>query len=158
MTNPVGGFTKLVTPDIEVSLAAYTDGDVIGGPIELGAAMRHTGSSGVLQTLVMTDQAEQDAGIEVFLFDDEPDGTYTDAAAFTLDAADLPKLLGTITVAAANWASFGGVARVKVDGIGLPVKAAKGGTSLWAILVASGSTPDYAATDDLRAVFGFLQD
>ncbi|MGE0451077.1 MAG: hypothetical protein AB7Q29_16005 [Vicinamibacterales bacterium] len=158
MTNPVGGFTKLVRPAIAVSLAAYTDGDVIGGAIELPKAMRHAGSSGVLQTLVMTDAAEQDAGLEVFLFDEEPDGTYTDAAAFTLDAADLPKLLGTLTVATASWASFGGAARVKVDGIGLPVKAAKGQTSLWMVLVASGSTPDYAATDDLQAVFGFLQD
>lgn len=158
MTNPVGGFTKIVRPTIAVSLAAYSDGDVIGGAIELEKAMRHTGASGVLQTLLLTDPEEQDPGLEIFLFDSEPEGTYTDADAFTLDAADLPKLLGTITIASANWASFGGVARVKVDGIGLPVKAAKGTTSLWAVIVASGSTPDFAAADDLRAVFGFLQD
>jgi hypothetical protein len=158
MTNPVGGFSAQITPALAVTASsAYSSGDVLGGALELPKAVRHPGASAILQTLFVTDVAEQDAAIQLLVFDSEPGQTYTDHEACPTLAADIAKLIAKVTIAAADYVSTGGLAINDIAGLGRPLKAAKGGTSLWVVPVLGG-TPTYGDTTDVVMRFGFLQD
>lgn len=156
MTNPVGGFPTQITPALVVDTSAYTAGDVVGGAFEIVAPVRHGGASTVLHTLLVRDAADQDAGFDLLIFDSEPSQTYTDNDACPTLDADIAKLITKITIAAADYVTTGGLALNVLDSLGRILQAAKGGTSLWGVLVTT-TTPTYSATDDLDLVFGFLQ-
>ncbi len=125
MVNPVGGFSEQIVPTITVTASsAYSSGDVLGGAIELAKAVRGPGGSATLQTLMVSDVAEQDAAIELLVFDSEPGQTYTDHEACPTLAADISKLIAKITIAAADYTSIGGLAINDIAGLG---QAAAGG-------------------------------
>jgi hypothetical protein len=158
MTNPVGGFTKQVAPVLEVTASsAYSSGDVLGGALELPAAVRHAGASAILNTLLVTDVEEQDAAIELLIFDREPTQTYTDHEACPELDEDIAFLIAKVTIANGDYVSVGGLAINDISGLGRPLKAAKGVSSLWVVPVLGG-TPTYGATTDVRMLFAFLQD
>lgn len=157
MPNPVGGFPKQIQPTVTVDGGvAYSSGDVVGGVIEIPKAAMHKGASTILQTLLVKDVSEQDAALELLLFNELPEQTYTDNSACPTLGDDIAKLVAKITIAAADYVSIGGLAVNSLVGLGRPLTPAKGESSLWAVLVTSG-TPTYAADTDLSLVFGFLQ-
>jgi hypothetical protein len=157
MANPVGGQLTVIVPTIVVTAGAYGANDVVGGVIELPKVFRQEGRTVVLQDVFVLDAADQDPVLEILLFDQEPEQTYTnDAAMPTLDE-DIDKIVARVSVAAASYVTVGGLAAAYADDLGHPIKAAKGLSSLWAVIVVT-STPTFAAVDDLRVRFGFFQD
>lgn len=155
----VGGNTTINTPALAVTAGAYTAGFAVGGILTLTSAMRKSGGSGVLQSLMMVDHANQKAQMEVLIFDSNPaGGTYADHGAAAIGDADIAKLLHRISIAATDWVSLGGTARaiVDVNAIAKPV-VASGSANLFMVIITLG-TPTFANTTDLEARLGFFRD
>jgi hypothetical protein len=152
----VGGNTTLVSCTPVVTAGAYHANDVVGGIQTLANAVRLTGGTGVVQSLVISDLAAQNAILEIYLFSATPGtGVYTDNAAMDLDDTDALLCIGRIDVAAADYKSLADNSIAIVKNIGLPIKVT--GTSLFAV-IRTPSTPTYAAVSDLKLTFGILRD
>lgn len=160
----VGGFTKSITVAPTVTAAAYSAGNLIGGKLTLAGATRNMTdgggtNTGVIQSLVLSDKANQKAAIDVVIFNADPTNTtFSDHAAVALNVADLPKVVGIIPILASDYSSLAAatnaVACVRNVGLGFSIPT---GTSLWACLIARG-TPTYSSTSDLALTAILAQD
>ena len=152
----VGGFTTAIKDTTAVSTSpAYTAGDAVGGKRTLANAVK-TAGTGVLESIVVLDRANQKAALEIFIFDADPTAaTITDNAAFVFSTDDL-KVLARISVAATDYVTLNSKAVAIVRGLGVALKAASG-TSLFAAVVTTG-TPTFSVTTDVQVTFGILQD
>ena len=160
----VGGNTVLVSITPVVTAGAYHANDIVGGTgagaglgiNTLANAVRLTGGSGIIQSLVISDLAAQNAVFEIYLFSANPAaGTYTDNGALTIHDTDALLCIGRIDVAAGDYKSLANNSIACVRSIGLPIKVSA--TSLFVIIRTTG-TPTYASTSDLKLTFGILRD
>lgn len=150
---------KVVTVNPVVDTGIYVALEIIGGILTITDAMSATGGSGILQSIVLTDDDNEKAAFDILLFNASPSGgTYADQGAFVHAAGDLPKLIGRIQVLASDWLTVvaGSLAVATIRNIALPVSAATGSTNLYALVILTG-TPTYTATSDLTIKFGFLR-
>lgn len=153
----VGGNTDQITPTLAVATLVYSSGNVVGGKLTLTNAMRVSGGTGILQSLLIIDNANQKAAFDILLFNADPSaGTYTDRVAFTFNVTDRAKLVRRVSVAATDYVTVGGVAIADISPGGKVLKAVAT-QNLFAIIVTTG-TPTYAATTDLVIRFGILRD
>lgn len=150
---PVGteGITISQTP--VVTAGAYSANDAVGGLLTFANAARLTGGGGVIKDLLIIDDAGQDVALELWLFRE----TFTamvDNAAWAPSQADLRKLVAVISTSDGAWFAAGtpSVARVEAS-----QRYDCVGTSLFGQLVTRGA-PTFAATDDVTAILGLLQD
>jgi len=156
-----GGFTnvvKLTGVQVGVDGAAYGSGDVIGdkSPIEV-ELVRGDWESGILHSVVVHDLSKQSAALDVVVFDSRPSATtFTDNAALDIADADLPKVIGVVSVTATDYAAFNDNSVATKTAISLPIKNNSGTTKCWVAFVSRG-TPTYVA-DELSVSFGVLQD
>jgi hypothetical protein len=155
-TISAGGFATKITNTPTISASPdYSSGDNIGGINTITNAMYANGASGFISELDIWDKAAQAPALIIDIFDTSPSGTYTDNSAEVI-AGDHAIWLGSISVAAGDWATTGAVSRVSLKGINLPVKAT-GGTRNLLFTVVTTSTPNYASTSDLVFKFGIIQ-
>jgi hypothetical protein len=135
-----------VTPTVSTS-PAYTAGDLVGGKMTFANVIRAASESSILRQVIITDLAMQSAELDLILFDADPSGTtFTDNAAFDIADADLVKIIGILTLAAADYAAFvDSSAGIITSQLGI-VPAS--GTSLYGALVTRG-TPTFAGTTDV---------
>lgn len=155
----VGGSTAIVSPAITTSASpAYSPGDVVGGVLPLTNALRVSGGTGILQSLLIKDTTNQKQPLTILLFNANPtNGTYTDNGALSLNATDAAMIIRKINVGAADYETVGTTAIADIGVGGKPVKAASG-TSLYALIITTG-TPTYGANaTSLYVNFGLLQD
>ena len=133
-----------VTPT--VTAGAYTAGNVLGGIMNFINIVPSVGSNGVLQSITAKFRATAVTGsLEVAIFRANPsNGTYTDHAAPTWNAADMPNLLGIYTMSTVN-SKLGTMAIYNLDGIGKAFVSSS--TSLFAVVIVDG-TPTPASTSD----------
>lgn len=157
MPSRLGANSIVVTPAITVSLGAYGANDVVGGILELERAFATRGGTAILQTVFVTDDADQDGVFEILLFNALPEQTYTDNAAVPTLDADIAKLVARVSVAAGDYVTVGGLATATAADLGRVIQAAQGATSLWCVIVVT-STPTYLAADDLSVAFALLQE
>lgn len=157
-STPISGAPSLqLAPAITTTAPQYTAGDVVGGVLTLTAAVRSSGGAGLLQSLLVTDRANQKAPLTILLFDSAPAGTYTDNAACPTLGADTAKLIRKVNVVAADYETIGGVAVADLAAVSKVVKAS-GSADLKAVVVTTG-TPTYGANaTDLSIRFGLLPD
>lgn len=150
--------TVTVTPTISAT-PDYSADDNLGGLMTLTDAMRVSGGSGILQSIEISDHANQGPTLgtmDILIFDSTPAGTYTDNSAFpTLGQAACAKHLGTIHIGLGDWITTGGSAFCTKAGIGLGVTAS-GSANLYAAVNVKQAL-NMAATDDLTFRFNFLQ-
>lgn len=152
----VGGYTKIVRVDPTITAGAYSANDVVGGELAIPNAMRVPNGTGVLQSITVYDADNEKAALDFYFFQSAPAAALADNAAFAWTAGDEDLFLGMVSVAAADYVTATD-AVVSVRNIGLPVRAAANGNSLYCYVVATG-TPTYTAATDLTFIFGFLQD
>lgn len=145
------GTTIAVTPT--VTAGAYIAGDCVGGVMEFVGAARITGTGGVIKNLLIADDAGQDAEMELWLFDQTiaADG---DNNPWSPSESDLRNLVAIVTTADGAWFAAGTPSSARVEASQRYDCAA---TSLFGQLVTRG-TPTFAATDDVTAILGLLQD
>lgn len=75
---------------------AYSANDVIGGKITIAIP------SGILRRVKITDDDNEGAALELYLFDADP-STIADDAAFSLAIGDLDKMIKRLTLASADY-------------------------------------------------------
>jgi hypothetical protein len=144
-------FTVSSTPTVSAS-AAYTSGDNVGGKNALAAVTLVSGGSAKLQSITVTDTANQKAAMTILLFDSNPAaGVFTDNAATQL-STDLTKIVASIPLAGADFVTIDSKAVATLNGLNRAIKSAA--QSFYYALNTTG-TPTYAAVTDLKLVFGF---
>ena len=148
--------TKTVTDNPTITAGAYSANDAVGGLITFADAAYKTFGSGVIQTILVIDDAKQSAELELHLFNKTFTAT-SDNAAFDPTDGDLENYIGFILVTTADYASLTDNSAASVSNVGLAFNLTSGGTSLFGQLVTRG-TPSYAATDDLTIKLAILQD
>jgi hypothetical protein len=155
--NNVGGYTTGIKDTTAVSTSpAYTAGDAVGAKRTIANAVRVSGGTGILESIILLDRANQKAAMELFIFDSDPSAaTITDNTAFVFSTDDL-KVIARVSIAATDYVTINSKAVATVKGLGIALKAS-GSTSLYAALVTTG-TPTYAATTDVQLIYGILQD
>ncbi len=148
------GLLSLLSNPIQIVVApvadtsAYAAADLIGGKLTLSPVVVAQAGGGVIQSLVLADQANQKAPIDVVFFGANPSGTtFTDQATLDIADADVLNIVGVVSVAASDYVSFNDNAVATVR----PSLAFKldSGLALYAALVCRG-TPTYAAATDLQ--------
>ena len=155
--NNVGGYSAAIKDTTAVSTSpAYTAGDAVGGKRTITGALRTSGGTGILDSIVLLDRANQKAAMELFIFDSDPSAaTITDNSAFVFSTDDL-KVLARIPIAATDYTTINSKALVTLKGLGVVLKG-NATSTLYAALVTTG-TPTYAATTDVQIIYGILQD
>jgi hypothetical protein len=133
-----------VTPTVTAS--AYTAGNVIGGIMTFASILAATSFNGSLQSITAKFKGAAVTGsLEVAIFKASPsNGTYTDKAAPTWNAADMANLLGIYTLASPN-SKLGTMTIYNMDAIGKAIVGAS--QSLFAVVIVDG-TPTPASTSD----------
>lgn len=157
-----GGITtvkKITGAELGVDGAAYTSGDTLGdqSPIEITDVFRSdpNGNTAILQSITVQDLSKQSLPIDIIIFDSNPTNTtFTDNAALDIADADLPKVLGVVSVVATDYAAFNDSSVATKNNIGLTLQGNH--TSIW-IACVTRDAPTYVA-DEVSLVLGFLQD
>ena len=156
-----GGITdiiKITGAQLGVSGAAYATGDVLGdlSPIKI-EPIRDVNGTGVLHSIIVQDLSAQSGAIDIVIFDSNPTATtFTDNAPLDIADADLPKVIGVISITASDYDSFADSVVATVRNIGLPVKSIATTPNLW-ICPVSRDSKTYVA-DELSLAIGILQD
>lgn len=125
--------------------SAKDAGDVVGGLITIPVTTNGQFTTGVLRSVCIVDDDEQDAALTIYLFDSEPAGTaIADDAAFTLSATDAAKLIGKVVLASADYETIGGLSWQRVSGTDVDIEFATANGNLYAYVVCT-ATPTYSA-------------
>lgn len=134
--------TAVASPTCDT--AAYATGELIGGKLSLAINK----SNGIIQTVVLTDAANQKVAMDVVFFVQDPSSTtFTDQAALDIHDTDLKYIAGRISIAAADYVSYADNAEATVNTqFAFQLTS---GTTLYACLVSRGA-PTYAAATDLQ--------
>jgi hypothetical protein len=141
------------TPTITAS--SYTAGYEVGGLMTFSSVLSALTDYGALSKIVLTSKSVQTAQFKLYVFSSNPSAsTWTDHVAPSINVADIPKLVGVYTLAAAD-TSLGTVALYNRD---LNPNAAilSSGVNVYCVLVTTG-TPTFASTSDLTLALTFLQ-
>jgi hypothetical protein len=154
----VGGTTVLVSPAIPTTATPYTANDVVGGKLTIAGAARVSGGTGILQSVLVRDVNNQKAALTILLFNADPaNGTYTDNVALTLNATDAAFIVRKINILTTDYETLGTQAVADVAVAFKPIKITAG-TSLFALVITTG-TPTYGANStSLNISFGIVQD
>lgn len=144
------GFTVLgqssvtsVTPT--VTAGAYTAGNVVGGKLTFSNVFGPA-FTGTLCDVLVRCKTTQTTVYTLYLFSQNPSATtWTDKAAPSINAADLPFLLGAFTVGASN-SGLGTETTNQLDGINAIIQSVD--QNLYGILTCS-TTPTYGSTSDV---------
>lgn len=132
--------TTTATPD-------YADLDQIGVPVALEGVQQ-----GVIESVVVVDIADQAPVLNIHFFSEEPTVASADNAAVSIvDAQVVDKYLGSVAIAAADYANFTDNRAAVVKNIGLAVKAT--GADLY-MLVQAGGAYNASGTSDLTVKVG----
>ncbi len=149
-TNVIGkvaGGGNSITQTPTVTVGAYSALDAVGGLLTFASAARAAAGMGVVESVVIVDNASQNAEMCLFLFDQ----TFTamaDNAPFDPSDADLANCVGFIYIGAGDYKTLTDNSVAVVTNQPLMYKLAAAGTSLFGQLRCAG-TPTYVATSDV---------
>lgn len=138
-----------------VSTSAYADGHCVGGKIEFEDSDNYKTSSGVLHEVIVADKDGVGGTFELVLFNEDPvNTTFTDNAAFTIDAADRQKVVGVIDLTTVG--TVAGVSLNEAPNVG-KIFRNRTEDSLYAALIAK-SAFTFSNTDALKISLGVIPD
>lgn len=152
----VGGKTASVTVTPTVTTAnAYGTNFVIGGLMTFANIFTAKGS-GIIQSITVNCRRVENMGFTAFLFSGNPNATtWTDAAVANINASDVNKARGPITLANSN--ALGTMTVASAYGLGLAM--APGVTDLYLVLLANAAlTNNFTSTSDISVTVTVLQD
>lgn len=139
--------------------AAYATGDVIGGLITLPSFFIENRGQSLIKSLFVTDAANQKASIDLYLFNAIPVTSIgADNAAFALANADLPKLVGRLSILTADYVTAKAATNAEAcyKNLDLLVEGAQGSQTIYIAAISRG-TPTYAGAADLTFKLGIEQ-
>jgi hypothetical protein len=146
-------FDKVIEAQVAptVTAGAYTAEDVVGGLLTFN--ITSPSGCGVINKLVITDDADQKAAGSLYLFNAAPTAI-ADNAAGELAIADLKKIATVIAIAADDYKTVNNNAYAVITDIN-DVYKADGKGCLYGYFITSG-TPTYAAITDLTLTLSVL--
>jgi hypothetical protein len=150
--------TPLVAIQVVVptSAATYSANNVVGGVQTLAGAARVAGGKAVLESVAVIDAATQGAQLTLLFFKGKPTlGTYTDAGALTLNAADLPNYIGKVDLTAASYDPAGSADKVNSLGDIMLELTGDAAGNVYVVATTTG-TPTYTASC-LTVTYGINQ-
>jgi hypothetical protein len=136
-----------------VTAGLYTANDAVGGLLTFANAVRNSGGGGIIKSMIVIDDAGQDASLELWLFSQ----TFTaiaDNGVFDISQPDLRNLVAIIATADGSYYASGTESAARVEA---SQRYDLAGTSLFGQLVTRGG-PTYAATDDVTVILEVLYD
>lgn len=146
---------KVIQATFTVDTSAYASGDVIANPVEIPKAVLGVDGVSVLQSLTLTDLADQGVALSlVFTTDATVLGTINSAPNIS-DANVLAKVLGVVAVGTADYLDLGGARVATLRNIGLMLQPASGKDSIFVGVVNGAGTPTFGAATDLSIRLGF---
>ncbi|KKK92331.1 hypothetical protein LCGC14_2704000, partial [marine sediment metagenome] len=114
-----GGQIAQVIVSVAPAAVLYSVDDAIGGFTTFSNILRVNGGSGKIKSLTITDTQGIDADLELVIFSGTPTGTIADQTEYVLDPNDSFEVVGTISIAAADWKQYGTPSMVTKSEIGL---------------------------------------
>ena len=143
--------------DLTVDTGIYAAGDCLTtNAIEIDNAALEFNGSGIIKSIVLIDQAMQNAEIDLVFFESNPSSTtFTANSALDIADADNDMIIDRITVNPGDYVSFSDNSMAKLN-LNSKYRCA-GDRKLWLAGVVR-STPTYAAAGDLRLKIIFERD
>jgi len=149
------GKSAVITVTQTVAASAHSAGDAVGGLITLSDAVRSSALSGIIQSVSVTDKAGNAGSYDIVFFTANPTATtVTDDAAFTLNDADITKVICMAPISTVSTFADNGV--TNTTGVGCPFEVASG-TTIYAALI-NRSAATYASTSDVSVRVSIMQD
>lgn len=138
-----------------ITAGAYSANDAVGGLLTFkdAALLGGAGTGAILDSVTIIDKAKQSIQLDLILFDRTFTAT-ADNDAFDPTDADLANCIGGVKIT--DWFAFNDNSMGCKTGIGLPIRLADAGDSLFGQLVTRGA-PTYAATTDLIVILGIVR-
>lgn len=148
LATPPTGIMISVVPGI--TAGAYIAKDAVGGLMTFANAVRAAGGTAILNSIVIGDNDDEKAGLELWLFSQDPTAV-ADNAPMDFPDASMAYLQGIVPIATADYYSLLDNGAACLRGVGLEFKCAA--TSLFGQLKCTG-TPTYTAISDLTVTLG----
>ena len=144
-----------VTPTVEAT-PDYSDGDVMGGLMQIPDAGRPPSFSGVISSISMTCKADIVPIARFIFFKSNPSATtFTENSALSLNAADYDKVLGQVDLATADDLDLGTPHIINRFNLNVPYTLSATNT-LYCVMIAR-ATLNLGSTSDLTVNFGLLR-
>jgi hypothetical protein len=143
--------------DLTLSLdtgGAYANGDCLAAPQAVANAVRESGGSGVLQSIVVVDQDDQAEALDIVVADSSF-SLGTENSAVSITDADAAKILGIIEVTTGDYVDLGTSQLATKSGLGIGIEAS-GSASLYVGAISRG-TGTYTASGIVLRI-SILQD
>ena len=148
----VEGQGTIITQTPVVTTGAYSANEAVGGMMTFENAALDTGGGGIINHVLLIDDAGQDADMELWLFDTA--FLSTDSQAFIPAEASVHTLITVITISSAGWLIAGTPSVNVVSVFGQRYESTT--KDLYGQLVTRG-TPTFTAVDDLTVRLGLTQ-
>lgn len=155
-----GNQTLAVIGQVVTAASAYAAGQAVGGLMTISNAARVNaglgagGTSGMIQSVLISAKSAQSSQIDVLIFRANPTAsTCTDKTAVAIAAADFDKLIGVAKVT--DWTPLGTPSLGQSQNLAIPYALASG-TALYACAV-TRATPTFASASDIAISFNALR-
>lgn len=136
---------QLVDVTLSTDTNAYASGDLIADTQIVNSAVRATDALGVLQSLVLIDEADQKAALDIYFL--SANNTFgTENSAPSILDANAGAILAVISVASGDYKDLGGVSVVEKANLSKIIKPATGSDDIYVAVVNGSGTPTYGAT------------
>lgn len=148
----------IVTPNLASFVTPYSSGDVLGGLNTIPLAVMDPKCAAELASLVVLDAANQKSKVDLVFLNGIPANSFgADNAAYALNDADLPLVIGRLSIADTDYVSSGSTnAEATLRGLGLILQAVQASRTLYCIAVSRG-TPTYGSASDLSFKLGLKE-
>lgn len=143
------------TIDVTLSTdtSAYASGDLIADTQVITNAVDVPGGSGVLHSLVITDEDDQGVAFDVYILQNSTSLGTENAAPSMSDANSRSNFLARIQVSTSDYTDLGGFKVAAFNNLWRTVQAASGTRDLYVAVVNSTGTPTFTASG-LKFRFG----
>lgn len=150
------GETEIIPVTLSLDTSSYADNDVLAAPQEVQNVARIPGGVVTIGSLVLLDEDDQGVDIDVLFLDADGSIGSENAAVGPTDAV-ARTILGHVSVTSADYTDLGNSQMATKRGLGLPIKAAAGTTSIWIAAVVRSGTPTFTASG-IRLKLGVYRD
>ena len=151
-----GANPAVVEVTLSLDTSAYASGDVLADTQVVTAALSIKNGKGVLQSVLLIDEDDQGAALDLyFLSADVVMGT--ENAAPSITDANARSILAVVPVATTDYKDLGGVRVANLAGLNRVLKAVAGTPDIYVAAVNGSGSPTYTASG-LRLRLGILQD
>lgn len=148
-----------VTPTVTAS-SAYTAKDAVGGLMTFTNLSCTNRGGGRINSVIITDKADQAVEYDVVLFKSQPAGTFTNKVTFDPADADLLLMMPIINLRSTDHFSFNdnGVSSLSSLNSGAWTTVTSGLPGTFYVSLVTRGTPTYASTSDITLTLGLVCD